>query len=232
MSLHIAAKPGEIAETVLLPGDPLRAKYIAETYLTDAKQVTDTRNMLGFTGTYNNVPVSVQGTGMGMPSIGIYTHELICEYGVKNLIRIGTAASFREDASIGDVVMALSASTDSSWAHTYELPGHYAPTASWTLIKKADAAAEKLGIPLQAGNILTGDVFYEANPDWWKKWVRLGVLAVDMEAAALYMNAAFYGANALALVTISDNFATGAKASVEARTTSFTNMMEIALNLA
>ncbi|MDR1778547.1 MAG: purine-nucleoside phosphorylase [Clostridiales Family XIII bacterium] len=232
MSIHIAAKPGEVAETVLLPGDPLRAKFIAETYLQDVKQITDIRNMLGFTGTYKGTPVTVQGTGMGMPSIGIYTHELICEFGCKNLVRIGTAGSFREEIGIGDVVMALAASTDSGWAHTYDLRGQLAPTASWELVKKAEKAAGELGIDLKAGNIVTCDVFYEADPDWWKRWARLGVLGVEMEAAALYMNAAFYGANALALVTMSDHFVTGEAATVEQRTTSFTNMMEIALTLA
>jgi purine-nucleoside phosphorylase len=229
MSLHIAAGKNEIAERVLLPGDPQRAKFIAETYLDGAKQVTDIRNMLGFTGSYKGVPVTVQGSGMGMPSMGIYSAELMKEYDVTKLIRIGTAGGFAQSMELGDVVMALSASTDSNWAHTYELNGYLAPTASWKLLKSADKAAEKLGIELKAGNIITGDVFYEGNPDWWKKWAKLGVLAVDMEAAALYMNAAFYGRDALALVTISDQFVTGEKSTVKERLDAFTNMMEIAL---
>jgi purine-nucleoside phosphorylase len=151
------------------------------------------------------------------------------EYGATKLIRIGTAGGFAESMQLGDVVMAISASTDSNWAHTYELNGYLAPTASWKLLKNADKAAEKLGIEIKAGNIITGDVFYEGNPDWWRRWARLGVLAVDMEAAALYMNAAYYGRDALALVTISDQFATGEKSTVQERLDAFTHMMEIAL---
>jgi purine-nucleoside phosphorylase len=232
MSLHIDAKAGEVAKTVLLPGDPLRAKFIAETYLEDAKLINSVRGMFGFTGKYKGVPVTVQGSGMGMPSMGIYSAELIQFHGAKNLIRIGTAGGLSDKLSLGDVVMALSASTDSNWANVYELGGQLAPTASWELIKLAEKVAGDLGIGLNAGNILTSDLFYEPNPDWWKNWQKLGILAVDMEAAALYMNAAYYGANALGIVTISDDFVTGEGVTIEERQESFTNMMEIALNIA
>ena len=232
MSLHIAAEKTDIAEAVLMPGDPLRAKYIAETYLTNTKRVNEVRNMYGYTGVFKGVPVTVQASGMGMPSMGIYSHELMTEYDVKRIIRIGTAGAFHDFLNIGSVVMALSASTDSAYAHTYELPGTYAPTASWELIKKAEVSAAALGVPLTAGSVVTCDVFYEANPDWWKKWAKLNVLGVEMETAALYMNAAFNGVDALSLLTMSDHFVSGEKASVVERQHAFTSMMEVALNVA
>jgi len=233
MSTHInAASKGEIAESILLPGDPLRAKFIAENFLDSPKLYNEIRNMYGYTGTYKGVPVSVQGTGMGMPSIGIYTWELIKHYDVKNLIRIGTAGSFHKDIKIGDVVVGMSASTDSNYVHTFGLPGTFAPTCSWELIRKAQTASENLNIPIHAGNIVTCDVFYEIEEDWWKKWAMMGVMAVEMEAAALYMNAAYLGANALCMVTISDHFVTGERSTVEERQHSFTDMMKIALEAA
>ena len=233
MSTHInAANKGDIAESILLPGDPLRAKYIAENFLDSPKLYNEIRNMYGYTGTYKGVPVSVQGTGMGMPSMGIYSWELIKEYGVKNLIRIGTAGSFHKDIKIKDTVFAMSASTDSNYVHTFGLPGNLAPTCSWELIQKARAAAEKLGVPIHAGNVVSCDVFYELGDEWWKKWADMGVMAVEMEAAALYMNAAYLGADALCMVTISDHFITGERATVEERQNSFTNMMKIALEAA
>lgn len=231
-TLHINGNKGDVAETILMPGDPLRAKFIAENYLTDVNCYTEIRGMLGFTGTYKGKRISVQGSGMGMPSMGIYSHELISHFDVKNLIRIGTAGSFQEDVKIKDIVLGLSASTDSNWAHTYELPGTFAPCADFELLIKAKNAADALGVPVHAGNIVSCDVFYECDPDWWKKWAALGTMAVEMEAAALYMNAAKLGANALAMVTISDNFITGEKASVEDRQQNFRQMMEIALELA
>ena len=231
MSLHIAAKKGQIAESILLPGDPLRAEFIAENFLRGAEKYTDIRNMYGFTGTYKGVPVSVQGTGMGMPSMGIYSWELITEYGVQNLIRIGTAGAFTDELALGDIFVALAASTDSNYQHAFDLPGQYSPSASWELLTKALAASSDTGIPFKAGNVVTCDVFYEFG-DWWKKWAQMGVQAVEMETAALYMNAAYNHVNALSIISISDNFVTGAKSSVEERQNSFTNMMKLALETA
>ena len=231
MSLHIAASKGQIAESVLLPGDPLRAQYIAENFLEEPVRYTDIRNMYGFTGRYKGVPVSVQGSGMGMPSMGIYSWELITEYGVQNLIRIGTAGAFTDELELGDVFLALAASTDSNYQHAFEVPGQYSPSASWELIKKVYAASNETGIEFKAGNVVTCDVFYEFG-DWWKKWAKMGVKAVEMETAALYMNAAYNNVNALSIISISDNFVTGAKSTVEERQNSFTNMMKLALETA
>ena len=231
MSLHIAAKKGQIAESILLPGDPLRAEFIAENFLRGAEKYTDIRNMYGFTGTYKGVPVSVQGTGMGMPSMGIYSWELITEYGVQNLIRIGTAGAFTDELALGDIFVALAASTDSNYQHAFDLPGQYSPSASWELLTKALAASSDTGIPFKAGNVVTCDVFYEFG-DWWKKWAQMGVQAVEMETAALYMNAAYNRVNALAMMTISDHFVTGEKATAEERQNSFTDMMKLALETA
>ena len=232
MSNHIAAKKGEIAETVLMPGDPLRAKFIAENFLEDAECYSEIRNMYGFTGRYKGVPISIQGSGMGMPSMGIYSYELINDYNVKRIIRIGTAGSFHKDIKIKDIVLGLSASTDSNFSHLFKADGTYAPTASWDLILRAKKAADELEIPVHAGNIVSSDVFYKMQEDWWKTWQRLGVLAVEMEAAALYMHAAWFGIDALAILTISDHFVTGERATAEERQNSFTNMMKIALEAA
>lgn len=233
MSTHInAANKGDIAESILLPGDPLRAKYIAENFLDNAVCYTEIRNMYGYTGTYRGVPVSVQGTGMGMPSMGIYSWELITEYGVQNLIRIGTAGSFHEDIKIKDVVLGIAASTDSNYQHAFNIPGNFAPNASWELLKKAMEVNKDLGLPVTAGNIVSCDVFYETEPDWWKKWAKMGVMAVEMEAAALYMNAAYNGVNALAMMTITDHFVTGEKATTEERTTANDDMVRLALGIA
>ena len=231
MSLHIGASKGQIAETVLLPGDPLRAKFIAENFLESPKQYSEIRNMYGFTGTYKGVPVSIQGTGMGMPSMGIYSWELITEYQVQNLIRIGTAGAFTEDLALGDVFVAMVASTDSNYQHAFDLNGQFSPSASWDLMKKALQASQETGIPFKAGNVVTCDVFYEFG-DWWKKWAKMGVQAVEMETEALYTNAAYNHVNALSMITISDNFVTGAKSTVEERQNSFTNMMKLALETA
>ncbi len=231
MSLHIAASKGQIAETVLLPGDPLRAEFIAENFLEGAVKYTDIRNMYGFTGTYKGVPVSVQGTGMGMPSMGIYSWELVTQYDVKNLIRIGTAGAFSDKLNLGDVVLALAASTDSNYQHAFDIPGQFSPCASWELVEKAYEASKATGIRFKAGNVVTCDVFYEFG-DWWKKWSKMGVMAVEMETAALYMNAAYNDVNALSIISISDNFVTGAKSSVEDRTKAFTDMMKLALETA
>ncbi|MFP4457031.1 MAG: purine-nucleoside phosphorylase [Clostridia bacterium] len=232
MTVHINAKKGEIAETILLPGDPLRAKFIAETFLEDVSCYNTVRNMLGFTGTWNGKRISVQGSGMGMPSIGIYSHELIVEFGVKNLIRVGSCGSFQADVKVRDVVLGVSASTNSRYAHQYNLPGTYAPTASFDLLMKAKAEADRLNIPFHAGNILSSDIFYDAQPDAWKKWAEMGVLVVEMEAAALYMNAAKLGAKALAILTVSDSLVTHEETTSEEREKTFTDMMKIALSLA
>ncbi|MGI6748528.1 MAG: purine-nucleoside phosphorylase [Anaerovoracaceae bacterium] len=233
MTAHInSAKKGDIAESILLPGDPLRAKFIAENFLDNPKCYNEIRGMLGYTGTYKGVPVSVQGTGMGMPSMGIYSWELISYYGCKNLIRIGSAGSFQKEVKLKDVVFGLSTSTDSNYVHTFNINGTYSPCADFELLMKAKASADKLGIPVHVGNIVSCDVFYEQQEDWWKNWAKMGVLAVEMEAAALYMNAAYLGAKALCIVTISDHFITSERSSAEEREKSFTEMMQIALETA
>lgn len=227
---HInVSEKGLIAETVLMPGDPLRAKYIAETYLDNPVQFNSVRNMFGYTGTYKGKKISVMGSGMGIPSIGIYSYELIHFYDVKNLIRIGSCGSIQENVKVRDIVIGMSASTTSNYASQYNLPGTYAPTASWTLMKKAVDIAESKGINTKVGNILSSDIFYDDDPDVWKKWARMGVLAIEMEAAALYMNAARAGVNALCILTVSDSLVTHEATTSEERQTSFTNMMEIAL---
>lgn len=229
---HIGANKGDIAETILLPGDPLRAKYIAETFLQDVVQYNNVRGMLGFTGTYKGKRVSVQGTGMGVPSIGIYTHELINEYGVKNLIRIGTAGSIQENIKIRDVVIAMSASTDSAINKLRFNGADYAPTASSELFLKAHEIGVKKGLSMKAGNVLTSDTFYGDDPEAWKKWAKFGVLCVEMETAQLYTTAAKFGVNALTLLTISDSLVTGEVTSAEERQTTFNDMIEVALESA
>lgn len=230
---HIkVSEKGVIAETVLMPGDPLRAKFIAETYLENPVLFNDIRNMFGYTGTYKGKKVSVMGSGMGMPSIGIYSYELINFYGVKNIIRIGSCGAIQPDIKIRDIVIGMSTSTSSNYVSQYNLPGTYAPTASWELLKKAVAIAEEKGITTKVGNILSADVFYDDDPETWKKWAGMGVLAIEMEAAALYMNAARAGANALCILTVSDSLVSHELTTAEERQTSFTNMMEIALELA
>ena len=233
MSTHInAADRKDIARSILLPGDPLRAKFIAENFLENPKCYNEIRGMLGYTGTYKGVPVSVQGTGMGMPSMGIYSWELITEYGVENLIRIGTAGSFHEDIKVKDIGIGMAASTDSNYIHAFDVPGTYAPCASYELLSKVSASSTELGIPFKAGNIVSCDVFYELKEDWWKRWASMGIMAVEMEAAALYMNAAYNDVNAIAIMTISDHFVTGEKATARERETSFTDMMKLALKAA
>lgn len=230
---HIGALEGEIAETILLPGDPLRAKYIADNFLTDVKQFNSTRNILGYTGYYNGKRVSVMGTGMGCPSIGIYSYELIHFYGCKNLIRIGTAGAMQPQVKIRDVVFGMGACTTSNYVKQFRLPGDYSCICSYELLRKAAAAAEELGIQYHVGNILSSDMFYNPElPPVGTTWDKMGVLAVEMEAAALYSNAAYAGVNALCILTISDSMITGEVTTAEERQTSFTNMMKIALSLA
>lgn len=230
---HIECKEqGMIAETVLLPGDPLRAKFIADTFLEDVVQFNTVRNMFGYTGTYKGKKISVMGSGMGIPSIGIYSYELIHFYGVKNLIRIGSCGSIREDVKIRDVIIGMGACTNSNYAAQYELPGTYAPIASWDLLNKAVTVASEKGINVKVGNILSSDTFYDAQKDSWKKWASMGVMGIEMEAAALYMNAAYAGVNALCILTVSDSLVTHEVTSAEERQNTFTQMMEIALELA
>lgn len=228
---HNAAAMGEIAETVLLPGDPLRAKFIAETFLENVKQFNTVRNMFGFTGTYQGCQVSVMGTGMGCPSIGIYTYELIHFYGVKNLIRIGSCGAMNEDLKLGDIVMAIGASTDSNYAHQYQLPGTFSATASYELLKAAQEVAEAEHFPYTVGNVLSSDIFYNET-EAWKTWAKMGVLAAEMESFALYCNAARAGVRALGIFSVSDNMVTHEEMTAEARQVGFTNMMKVALEVA
>ena len=228
---HNSANPGDFAKTVLMPGDPLRAKFIAETFLKDARLVNNVRGIHGYTGTYKGVPVSVMASGMGMPSIGIYSYELYDQYGVENIIRIGSAGAISAMLKLRDVVAAQGACTNSNYAHQYGLPGPFAPIADYTLLETAVAAAREIGVEMPVGNVLSSDTFYDASQSAMK-WAELGVLAVEMEAAALYMNAAKLGKRALAICSISDSFVTGEELDADQRQTSFTTMMTIALETA
>ncbi len=229
---HNTAKPGDIARTVLMPGDPLRAKYIAETYLTNVKCFNTVRNMLGFTGEYKGKPVSVMGSGMGIPSIGIYAYELYHFYDVDTIIRIGSAGGLSDSVKLRDVVAGIGACTNSNFASQYRLPGTFAPVADFTLLRRVAEIAEKKGISLKVGNILSSDVFYNDDPGFNDAWKRMGVLCVEMESAALYMIAAHAGKHALGMFTISDHIYTGEALSPEDRQTSFREMMEVALEAA
>jgi len=230
---HNSAKPGEIAKTVLMPGDPLRAKFIAETFLENPVQFNSVRGMLGYTGTYKGRPISVMGSGMGMPSIGIYSHELYNLYGVESIIRVGSAGAMHPDLKLFDVVIGMGASFESNFDKQYKLNANFAPICSFELLEKAVAAAREKDVPVRVGNILSSDVFYveEGNSNL-PALTKLGVLCVEMEAAALYMNAARAGKKALCILTISDLIATGEAATAHERQTAFTKMMEIALELA
>ncbi|MCL2406296.1 MAG: purine-nucleoside phosphorylase [Defluviitaleaceae bacterium] len=229
---HINAKLGDVAETVLMPGDPLRAKFIAEKFLADVVCYNEVRGMLGYTGIYNGKRVSVQGSGMGMPSMGIYCHELYAFYGVKRIIRIGTAGALQDGMQIGDVIFAAGACTNSSWANQYNLPGSFAPLADFGLLARAAHKAKETRLNYRVGNILTSDTFYDADKAAAARWREMGVLAVEMEAAALYMTAAFLKKEALCILTISDHVFTGEAASAETRQTAFMDMCRIALETA
>lgn len=229
---HIAAGREQIAKTVLMPGDPLRAKFIAETFLEEAECVNSVRNMLGYTGKYKGKTVSVFGGGMGMPSVGIYSYELFNFYDVDRIIRIGTAGTISEKAALRDVVIGIGASTDSAYAHQYKLPGTFSAICDFDLAMAAVNAGRKMNIPTVTGNILSSDVFYDDDAGAFDKWKKMGILAVEMEAAALYMNAARAGKAALCLLTISDDIYNGQALSVEDRQTGFTDMMKIALEIA
>ena len=232
MSVHIAAKNGEIADSVLLPGDPKRAKWIAENFLGNAVCYTDIRGMLGFTGTYKGKRISVQGTGMGIPSMSIYITELMKDYGVKTLIRVGSAGSYQEDVKIRDIVVALSTSTDSNINNRRFKGASFAPTVNFDLLSKVLKTAEEKNIKIKAGNILTSDEFYNDDPSYFKKWAEFGVLAVEMETAALYTLASKYKAKALSILTISDSLVSPEITSSEEREKTFNEMIELALETA
>ena len=229
---HNNAKANDFAKTVLMPGDPLRAKYIAETYLENPRQVTAVRNMFGYTGTYKGKEISVMGGGMGMPSIGIYSYELFNFYGVDQIIRIGSAGALQDHIKVMDVVIGMGACTDCNYAYQYGLPGTFAPIADYELMNKAIETAKRQGTNVVVGNVVSSDVFYNADPTVNDRWRSMGVLAVEMEAAALYMNAAKAKKKALCMLTISDHIYTGEALCAEDRQLGFGKMMEIALELA
>lgn len=229
---HIKAKPGDFAKTVLMPGDPLRAKFIAENFLVDSVLINNIRGIQGYTGKYKDIPISVMASGMGMPSIGIYSYELYNFYNVENIIRIGSAGALSPDLDLYDIVVAMGVCTNSAFVKQYGLPGTFAPIASYKLLKKFDETCGELGITPHIGNLLSSDVFYSADEKSNEKWQLMGVLAVEMEAAALYMNAIKARKNALAVCTISDCPFKGTETTAKEREKSFTQMMEAALNTA
>lgn len=232
MSIHIGAQQGQIAETILLPGDPLRAKYIAETFLEGAECYNNVRGMLGFTGTYKGKRVSVQGTGMGVPSISIYVNELMESYGVQNLIRVGTCGAIQEDIKVRDVIIAMSASNESQVNKLLFNQIDFAPTANFDLLHKAYQAATERNMPVKVGNIFTSDSFYRENFDLYKKLASYQVLAIEMESSALYTLAAKYKRNALSILTVSDHIFTGEETSSDERQSTFNEMIEVALEAA
>lgn len=229
---HINAEADAFGKTVLMPGDPLRSKFIAENFLENAKLVNNVRGIQGYTGTYKGTKVSVMASGMGMPTIGIYSYELFNMFGVENIMRIGSTGSMNEKVKIRDIVIGMGACTNSNYASQFGLSGTFAPIASYPLMKEAIEQAEKANATYHVGNILSSDTFYSDDTEASAKWQKLGVLCVEMEAAALYMNAARAGKNALAILTVSDSLVTGEATTAEERQNSFTQMMEIALNTA
>ena len=227
---HIGAQAGEIAPTVIMSGDPLRAQFMAEKFLDNPVRFNNVRGMLGFTGTHNGKTVSVMGHGMGMPSIGIYSYELFNFYDVSTIVRVGSAGSMHPDLHVGDLVIAMGACTDSNYVAQYALPGSYSPIAHFDLLRKAADTCDRLGYRYKVGNVFSSDIFYSENPQH-EKWMNMGVLAVEMEAAALYMNAARAGKRALTICTISDHLLTGEVTTAEERQTTFTHMMDVAFSL-
>ena len=227
---HIGAEYGQIAKTTLMAGDPLRAKFIAENFLDDPVQFNNVRGMLGFTGTYKGRPVSVMGHGMGIPSIGIYTWELYKFYDVETIIRVGSAGSYDPELKLGDLVLAQAACTDSNYGAQFELPGTFAPIADFDLLRRAADSCDHFGYRYKVGNVLSSDAFYNQHSKGMK-WMDMGVIAVEMEASALYTNAAFLKKKALVILTISDHLITGEKTSASDRQTTFTHMMDVALSL-
>ena len=232
MSIHIGASAGDIAECVLMPGDPLRAKWAAETFLSDVRQVNATRGMLGFTGTWQGHPVTVQGSGMGMPSLSIYANELIRDFGAKRLIRIGSCGAMQAHVPLNDVIVAMTASSTTTPSSTMMREVNFAPSADYTLLRAAVVAAEGKGTRTHVGSLYSSDTFYDERPDLTEQMTRHGILAVEMEAAELYTVAARHGAAALAVCTVSDHLQTGEALSAEAREQSFSDMVEIALTAA
>ena len=228
---HIGAKYGEIAETVIMSGDPLRAQFMAEHFLDNPVLFNKVRGMLGFTGTYKGKRVSVMGHGMGVPSMAIYSYELFNFYGVKKIIRVGSAGSMNPDLHIGDLMLAQGACTNSNYASQFQLSGTFAPIADFNLLRAAVEKAEELGYTYKVGNIYSSDIFYDENSGATAQWQKMGVLAVEMESAALYMNAARYGGRALCLCTISDSLVTGEATTAEQRQNSFTHMMDVAFGI-
>ena len=229
---HINATPDDFAKTVLMPGDPLRSKFIAENFLTDIKLVNNVRGIQGYTGTYKGERVSVMASGMGMPSMAIYSYELFSFFGVENIIRVGSAGALSEAVKLRDILIGMGACTTSNYASQYNLGGSFAPIASYEIMKVAIEEAEKIGARFSVGNLLSSDVFYSADDKANEGWQKMGVLGVEMEAAALYMNAAYLKKRALAICTVSDHIITGEELDAKERQTSFTEMMEIALNTA
>ena len=229
---HISAPPIPYAKTVLMPGDPLRSKYVAEKYLENAVLVNNVRGVQGYTGTFNGKPISIMASGMGMPSMGIYSHELYSQFGVETIIRIGSMGSYSSVLKLREIVLAMAVSTDSSFVEQFGLPGTFSPSADWSLLRKAAETAESRGLRYTVGNILSSDRFYDDDPDSYKKWMKMGVLGVEMESAALYSVAARLGKRALTVLTVSDILETGEKLSSEERQTSFDDMVLLALNLA
>ncbi len=228
---HNEGKKGDFAKTVLMPGDPLRAKFIAEHYLENVRQVNGVRNMFGYTGTYKGKEVTVMGSGMGMPSIGIYSYELYAFYGVESIIRIGSCGSYQEDIQLYDILIGQGSCTDSNYASQYHLNGTFSALGSFDLIEKAVKAAKEKNARYHVGNIMSSDIFYGADKENWKKWANMGVLGVEMESYALYCNAAYLHKKALTILTVSDSFTSHKETTAEERQNSFTQMMEIALQL-
>ncbi len=229
---HNSADQGAFGKVVLMPGDPLRARFTAQEFLEDAELVNDVRGIQGYTGFYEGSRISVMASGMGMPSMGIYSYELFHEYDVDCILRIGSAGSMSETVHVRDIVLGMGACTDSNYAHQYRLPGTFAPIADFDLLKTAAEEGEKLGAVCRVGNLLSSDLFYDDDPDFAAKWAKMGVMAVEMEAAALYMNAARAGKKALAICTISDHLITGEALSSEERQLGFRQMIELALKTA
>ena len=229
---HIKATSSDFAKTVLMPGDPLRSKFIAETFLENPKLINNVRGIQGYTGTYKGVPVTVMASGMGMPSIGIYSYELYNFFGVENIIRVGSAGGLADNVQLRDVIIGMGACTNSAYQSQYNFNGNFAPIANYELLSCAVEEAKALGVRYQVGNILSSDIFYHADPNFNNSWYKMGVLGVEMEAAALYMNAAAAGKRALAICTVSDHILRGEALDADARQTTFTDMMKIALNVA
>lgn len=229
---HIEANKGDFAETVLMPGDPLRAKFISENYLENAKLINQIRGILAYTGEYNGKKVSVMASGMGIPSMGIYSYELYQTFGVENIIRIGTAGAINNEIKLKDVVIAMGACTDSNYVSQYNLDGNYSAIADYSLLNKAVETAKHIELPVRVGNILTSDVFYDENKERYNNWAKMGILAVEMETAGLYMNAARLGKKALTICTVSDHLLKNEHCTAEERQNSFSNMMKLALEVA